>query len=343
MESKDAVLEIQTDRATYTLPASQMKIDDISAKLGADVKLQDIIVDVKIAAPSKETVEAMEKTAGESNMKIAAPPVTFEVTAKHGGKNVDVDRFNNYVERSIVLPDHVDASQITTGVVLNADKSFTHVPTKVIKKDGISYAVINSLTNSTYAIVWSPKQFADVAGHWSKQDVNDMASRLIIQGIDDQTFAPEQPITRAQFVSIMVRSLGIKQGTVTLLPSDVQGSDWYADAVATAISYKLVSGYEDNTFRPNQTITRAEAAMIMNQAGKLAKLAEAPKAEAAALLQPFDDRDEVAEWSKTAITAALYNGIMQGYGESIQPQDQVTRAQTAAMMRRLLQKADLID
>ncbi|NOV01580.1 S-layer homology domain-containing protein [Paenibacillus planticolens] len=343
METKEAVLEIKTDRASYTLPASQMKIDDISSKLGSNIKLQDIIVNVKIALPSKETLDSMQKTATENGVHMAAPPVNFEVTASLGDKSVDVQRFNNYVERMIMLPAGVQASQISTGIVLNPDGSFSHVPTKIMKKDGHDYAVINSLTNSTYAVVYSPKQFADVETHWSKQDVNDMASRLIVQGVNEQSFAPDQSITRAEFISIMVRSLGIKRGLSAALPSDVRSEDWYADAVATALSYQLVSGYEDGSFRPNQTITRAEAAVILNQASKLAKLRQTTVEEAAKQLQSFNDHQAVADWAKQAMAGTVANGILQGDHQSLMPQENVTRAQTAAMMRRLLQQANLIN
>ncbi|MCU6791571.1 cadherin-like beta sandwich domain-containing protein [Paenibacillus sp. WQ 127069] len=343
METKEAVLEIKTDRASYTLPALQMKIDDISAKLGSNVQLQDIIINVIISTPSKETVDMLQKVANETGVKLEVAPVTFEVTATLGDKKVEVERFNSYVERTITLPDGVDASQITTGVVLNPDGSFTHVPTKVIKQGNHDNAIINSLTNSTYTVVWSPRIFSDVSTHWSKQDVNDMASRLIIRGVSKDSFAPDEAITRAEFVTIMVRSLGIKHGVVAALPSDVRKDDWYTDTVATALSYQLIRGYEDGSFRPNQTITRAEAAVILNQASKLAKLNAFQSGDTTKLLQNFNDNQMIADWAKQAMAAAVSNGIIQGDQQKIMPQDNVTRAQTAAMMRRLLQKAGLIN
>ena len=146
MEQKEAVLEIKTETVTYTLPASQINIDDISSQFGSQVELKDIKVSVKIAEPPADTVKVIEDTASKGNYQLVVKPVEFEVTCTSGDTTVEVSRFNAYVERTIAIPDGVDPSTITTGIVLNADGTFTHVPTQIVMINGKYYAKINSLT-----------------------------------------------------------------------------------------------------------------------------------------------------------------------------------------------------
>lgn len=71
-----------------------------------------------------------------------------------------------YVERMIVIPEGAEPSQITIGIILNSDGTFSHVPTVISMIDGKHYARINCLTNSTYLLIYSPKIFRDVEKHW---------------------------------------------------------------------------------------------------------------------------------------------------------------------------------
>ena len=199
-------------------------------------------------------------------------PVDFTVTASYNGKTVDVDKFNVYVQREIPLPDGIDLSKITTATVLMADGTVYHVPTYITVRDGKYYAVVSSLTNSTYTIIWHPMTFPDVANHWSKDAVNDMASRLIVKGVDEAHYNPNAAITRAEFAAIIVRALGLPENGKTVPYGDVKSSDWFIGAVAKAQEYGIIKGYEDGTFRPSKTITRVEAMAMIARAMKLTEL-----------------------------------------------------------------------
>ncbi|MDF0753100.1 S-layer homology domain-containing protein, partial [Marinobacter sp. 71-i] len=72
-----------------------------------------------------------------------------------------------------------------------------HEPTVVVQENGKSYAKINSLTNSTYSVIYNPRVMADMSAHWAGAEVNDMTSRLIIEGVNDTEFMPDAAITRA--------------------------------------------------------------------------------------------------------------------------------------------------
>lgn len=345
MEGQDATLQIRTERATYTLPAAQINIDSISSAIGKEAALSDIKIRVSIAGSHADKAQQVETAARNGGATLTVPPVDFEVKATYGDKVVDVERFNSYVERAIALPEGVDPSKLTTGVVLHTDGSLAHVPTKIIRQDGRYYAVINSLTNSTYSVVWHPKTFADTEFHWARQDVEDLASRLVIQGVSENAFEPERAITRAEFTSIVLRALGLRSGNGTAQTAftDVGEEDWFGSNVTAAASYGLISGYEDGSFRPNASITREEAMVILSRAARLAKLETDVTGQADTLLAAFMDQASVDGWARAAVAGMVKLGIVQGSEGQLEPANPITRAQTAAMARRLLIQAQLIN
>lgn len=178
METSEAVLEITTGQVTYTLPAEQINIDAVSEQIGREVELKDITVSVRISEPPAETIKIVADTANQNNYQIVVPPIEFEITCSSGDKTVEVTKFSAYVERLVAIPAGIDPSKVTTGVIVHADGTFSHVPTVITVIDGKYYAKINSLTNSTYSVIYSPKAFKDVEIHWAREAINDMASRL---------------------------------------------------------------------------------------------------------------------------------------------------------------------
>jgi hypothetical protein len=344
MENKEAVLHIETDRATYTIPARQMNIDAISRKLGAAVALQDIKVRIEIASPNAETARIVENAAAAGEFSVVVPPISFTVRAVYGNETIEVEQFNAYVERTIALPDGIDPSRITTAVVVEPDGTVRHVPTQVVVIDGRYYAKVSSLTNSVYAVVWHPLSFPDVAGHWAKETVNDMGSRMIVEGADDGRFHPDDNITRAQFAAIVVRGLGLKPEAGAVPFADIEPSAWYAGAIRTAYVYGLIGGFEDGTFRPDAFITREQAMAIIAKAmGFTALDAKLPAQGAEQRLSRFADEAKLSAWARNAAAVSLQAGIVSGRGEAeLAPQANVTRAETAAMVLRLLQRSGLI-
>ncbi|MCK6073701.1 S-layer homology domain-containing protein [Paenibacillus silvae] len=345
MEGSNAEVVIQTDTGTYTLPASQIKVDQVVKQLGSTAPLEDVTIQIAIA-PSNETKKAAIEAAASKigNTTVVAAPVDFEVKAVYNGQQVDVNRFNAYVERSITLPEGVDGSKITTGVVLQADGTMLHVPTKVIKGTVNDSAVINSLTNSTYALIYHPTTFNDISSHWSRADVEDLASRLVVEGEGDQQFAPDRSITRAEFTAVLLRGLGLHspENDVTTAFTDVKADSWYENEVQTAVSYGLISGYTDNSFRPNSEISRAEAMTIVSRAMKLVELAQADASETANLLGTYSDGNKVQPWAAESVASAIKQGLVQGDDGKLMTDADVSRAQTAAIVKRLLAKAGLI-
>lgn len=344
MEEKLAVLEIKTETTSYILPAGEIKIDAVSEQIGKNVELKDIKVKVEIAKSSNDTVKIVEDSAKAGEFTIVVSPVEFTVTCTYANNVVEVKSFNSYIERNVAIPEDIDPKKITTGIVIESDGTVRHVPTKVIMISGKYFAKINSLTNSTYSVVYHPLEFKDVETHWSKEAVNDMGSRMVISGIGDGLFEPDRDITRAEFSAIVVRALGLKPGTGKNPFADVKSSDWYCGYIETAYQYGIISGYGDGNFGPMDKITREQAMTMIARTMKITGL----KVEFAAgdienLLKGFKDSDKSAEYAKTSIATCIKTGIVAGRGENmVAPKDNITRAEVATIIRRLLQKSNLI-
>lgn len=106
--------------------------------------------------------------------------------------------------------------------------------------------------------------FSDVPeGSWYYEPIMTLASYRVLSGYGDGTFCPENSVTRAEFVTMLVRIFGMEEGEISF--SDVSQNGWEAPYVATAVANGWVLGYEDGTFRPYNGITRAEAVVIVNR------------------------------------------------------------------------------
>ncbi|BAL00210.1 putative surface layer protein [Oscillibacter valericigenes Sjm18-20] len=325
MAAKGMTLAVQTGSVAYNLNTSAIDTAALAAAFpGAD--MSTVPFDVTIAN-SSVSVE------GET---LVLSPVEFTVTATYNGKTVGVDTFSAYIDRVIEVTAE-QAAKITTAVVVNADGSTRHVPTNVIEKDGKYYAIINSRTNSTYALIQNEVTFADASGEWYEAAVNEMGSRKIIEGRSASVFDGEASITRAEFAAILVRALGLPaDGTSSF--SDVSADAWYTGAVATAVQYGLTKGKDNNRFDPNANITRQEAMLMLQRAAALTEFTGT-----SGNLDSFADADSVGDWAEGAAKWSIGSGLIQGSDGKLNPTANITRAESATIILRLLQKAGLVD
>ena len=344
MQDKDATLEIKTENVTYTIPAAAINIGSISERIGSQVQLKDIKVNISISNSSKETITKVETSAKMNNFQLVVHPTDFEITCTNGSKTLEVSRFNHYVERTVLLPKGVEQNQITTGVVLNKDGTFTHVPTVVKFVDGRYYAKINSLTNSTYTVIWNPVTFKDVEKHWAKDYVNDVGSRLIDDGVGNGNFAPNRDITRAEFASMVVKALGLKGTNFPEKFGDVNKGDSYYYSIYTAYEYGILTGYSNGNFGPQDLITREQAMTMLAKAMEIVDLnVTVSDADVSNQLKLFKDSDSISLYARQTATICVKNDIFAGDNKGkLTPKDNLTRAESATIIIKLLKKAELI-
>lgn len=153
------------------------------------------------------------------------------------------------------------------------------------------------LTDEARAENWTQDNgFTDVnKGDWFNTPVSTLSAMGIIGGYEDGSFQPNAPITRAEFAAIAVRffeekSVDYEMGSFI----DIEGDEWYADAIQAAKEYGIIGGYEDGSFQPNDVITRAEACSIVNRT--LKRIPEKEHLLPESLMRVWPDNADVDAW-----------------------------------------------
>lgn len=169
---------------------------------------------------------------------------------------------------------------------------------------------------------------SDIAGHWAESVITQWQSKGLIQGYEDGTFKPNNTITRAEFVTLMNNAKGFwSEGSINF--SDVKNGSWFYSAVARAVAAGYVKGYSDDSFKPGNTITRAEAAVMIANAARLSAN------EAGAYR--FTDVGSIPAWARGSVGAVVAAGYMTGYPDgSFDANASISRAEAVSSLNRML-------
>lgn len=174
--------------------------------------------------------------------------------------------------------------------------------------------------------------FDDISKSYGKQEIVDLYNKKIITGTSGRSFSPDKPISRAEFVTVLDRLLGLEPVATPVSPfNDVAKKAWYYGWIQAAVQLSLVDGISANTFAPAKPITRQEAAVLLARALK--------KPEEDAGEKPgFEDSSLIAEWAVSSVKTVLELGLMKGDNNGLfRPAEPITRQETAVMIHRVLQ------
>lgn len=170
----------------------------------------------------------------------------------------------------------------------------------------------------------------DVSGHWAKTQIEKMVSIGAVKGYPDGSFKPDKQITRAEFTTIVNQAFKKFNKDAKAGFADVKESDWYFSQVASGKIAGFISGYTDNTFKPNRAITRAEAASILAELKDL----DTSKTDVA---DKFTDAADIAGWAKGKIAAVTTAKIMSGYPDgSFKANNPITRAEAVVAVDKAM-------
>lgn len=213
-------------------------------------------------------------------------------------------------------------------------KVWEYIGGKVVKEGEIKVA-IDKL--GKIAVIEYRKTFNDVSNVvWAQKQIEILAARHIINGVDDKNYAPNDNITRAAFTKLIVEGLKLKPEGKIVSFSDVKAGAWYKESVETAASLGIVTGH-DGKFDPNGQITREQMAAIIVRALKYIK----PNESYTSGTPSLTDYGEISEWAKEAVEISASKELVKGLGNgTFGPQEKATRAQAAVIIYRML---DLLD
>ncbi|MFD0681670.1 MULTISPECIES: S-layer homology domain-containing protein [unclassified Paenibacillus] len=334
-KNEDVVLQVQTSTGAYNLPIKQLDVASIAREQG--VSASDVKIVISMDKLQADKAAAVNSTASKQGWQVLSVPVDFTVSiVSSDGTSKPINSFTRYVERSIPVQSTVNP-KTATGVMYNeANGTFSPVPTLFT---GVN-ATLFRKGNSIYTIIDNPKTFSDISGHWAKNDIELLASKLIVNGIENDKFAPDNNITRAEFAALLVRSLAVEEVKATGF-TDVTSANWFSGAVGAAKAAQLIAGFEDGTFQPNAKITREQMVTMIIRAFQFAGKEVSSDS---AVINKFTDRADISDWSKDAVAKSIAAGVIQGMTDTtFAPHENATRAQATLMLERMLQYLQFIN
>ena len=285
--------------------------------------------DAKISGAASAT--ATIETSDDGKTVKAAKAVVL----KNGKNTVDASELGSakYVRVSTVLQSSV-AEQATDIPVINAytvkagntnswatladwnKGTFTEAAgyeSKDVFNDySVDYDNYGTVGKNTKVIVGSDSAFTDVSNHWAKDAIEYVTDKGLMNGTDNNQFSPNASTTRGMLMTVLARYAG---------EDTTGGATWYEKGMEWA----KAKGVSDGT-SPNANITREQLVTMMY------RYAGSPKADGK--LDSFSDVASVSTYAADAMQWAVANGIVNGSNGKLNPQNNATRAQVAAILMR---------
>ena len=178
--------------------------------------------------------------------------------------------------------------------------------------------------------------FNDMAAYkWAEDALYYLVQKNIVSGYGDNTFKPENNITRAEFIKIVVSCFfnGDIDDIIDMPFTDVDAEKWYSKYIAAALKNKIVSGLSDAEFGPERYITRQDMAVVLYNAARIIDF-EMVTGEI-----DIEDEADISEYALDAVRALKIAGVINGYEDgSFKPKNSANRAETVQMVYNFLIK-----
>ncbi|WP_338593396.1 immunoglobulin-like domain-containing protein [Paenibacillus sp. Y5S-9] len=185
---------------------------------------------------------------------------------------------------------------------------------------------------SKYTVAYVATSFKDVIQDWAKDAISALGARGIVKGVGDGEFNPNGQVTRAEFITMLMKLFELSDESATTSFNDVKQGEWYHGNIATAQKLGIVNGKPDGRFGVHENITREDMAVMVYKAIQIKQLALA-SGEATA----FKDVANIASYAKQAVEAIQRAGIINGVGnDEFAPKKNASRAEAAVMIYNVL-------
>ena len=312
-------LIVETDKARVSLRAEVL--GELAKNSGSELKLE---------ITEKRAEEVSDKLAHE-NLDGAS---IIEVTLMIDGKPVTA-----FGGKTLLIDIPVDSKRFRTGdtcrvLVLSDDGAAERTSGQCIKKNDALFVRVETTHLSTFVVMRDAAlPFTDVADTaWYADAVQYVYENGLMTGVSESEFAPDGTATRGQIVTILWRLAGSPVVNYAMRYADMDEGAWYGEAVRWAASTGVVTGYTENSFGPNDAITREQLAAILyryikTQGQGFTGMWYFPLR--------YDDAASISDWADEAMHWCVMKGVLNGTGETtLSPQLTATRAQLAAILRR---------
>jgi len=200
------------------------------------------------------------------------------------------------------------------------DKGLAYVPMSVPKNE--AWCMLDNIQEVFF------KSVKDINNHWAMNSINKAIQTGVLKGYEDGTFRPDNSITRAEACAIISKITNYDgrsyYGSQYI---DIKKDDWFFVSVCWSSQNKYVSGYNDNTFKPNKALTRAEVCKILCAVGNI-------HVGFNTTTNKFSDLSN--HWSLSWVAAMVNAGYIKGYEDgTFRPENSITRAEFITILDRM--------
>ncbi|HOJ11011.1 MAG TPA: S-layer homology domain-containing protein, partial [Clostridiales bacterium] len=348
------IFEFQPDQNKVTVPLGI--VDDMDEK-GNNIVITNESIEIILTYPWISNVlhQISSDKADKYNIEVKADKLTADIAEKllnnvEAKEEVELELIGNmwFIELDVLdennqkinnlkpLPVTVSlktprnkATKLTYIYNFTVDGQIKHLGGK-IKDDTIEAEVNYPIT---FAVLTYEKRFTDVLQEfWAIDVIKEMAAKGIIKGTSLTEFSPNKEATRAEFIAMISRALGIEESS-TIAFSDVKEGSWYSSLISGAAKAGLVTGTEDEKFYPDRNISREEIAAIILRSYELLTGSKVLKDVELA----FKDSAEISPWARSVVGTVSEMKLMIGTDKgTFEPKRSATRAECAKSIKNLL-------
>jgi hypothetical protein len=236
------------------------------------------------------------------------------------------------VALKIALPSSVNDDSLKIYRLTDDSDEPIQIDFDIINRNGEKYAIFDTNELGYFALFDTKAGYSDVPSDaWYADGVKYVTDNGLMSGIGNNLFAPDTPISRAMLVNVLYKMSGEVNVADTESFIDVQEGAYYENAVAWAVQNGIVSGYTDGKFEPYLGVTREQLAAILQRYAKY----RGSDVSASADITKYTDASDVQDYAVSAMQWACGKGLISGINGALVPNGSATRAQTAAILKRM--------
>lgn len=249
----------------------------------------------------------------------------------YAGLGITEDSLRSYPVLEFISDGSCDAIEESTETTTNSQErgssgaGMKKEHTTVVTTEEIS-------TEETTHIANDKAVFSDIENHWAENIIENMAETGTITGYIDGSFKPDNSITRAEFITMLYRNglYDLQYETSSIPFTDVSKNKWYYDYAMWGFATGIINGYNDNSFKGDNNITREEMAVILSKFMKLI----CNESENNSVI--FADNESISYWAKEYVNNISAYGIVKGDNNNyFMPDKNMTRAEAAVVINQI--------
>ncbi|MCT4634287.1 MAG: S-layer homology domain-containing protein [Firmicutes bacterium] len=195
---------------------------------------------------------------------------------------------------------------------------------------------------SDYGVMYVEPTFKDIENHWAKEAIEALAVRGIIKGVSKDEFRPEEAISRADLVTLMVRCLGFTSDNADSFTSesekvfdDVDSNKYYAKSIMVAKEIGLVKGCGNNLFKPLEPVNRQDMMVLLQRVIEMSGEYPNIKPTGKSYII-FNDSNEVSDYAIESVKQMINSEIVKTRLRRIYPKVNATRAEVAHALYNIM-------